>query len=590
MTMHDTAELDLAIPAARKAAGRRWAILGRVGSALRPVAVPLVLQSRRLVSAWNRLPAPLRLVLGFVPRRIAWLLGRRISLQNRVLATIGLVMTVIIVASAIVNLQTSRDERLATLQARGKQLVLMQAEAMSKPLWDINKSEIEGMLATLAQDQDFAHGVVIDADGQTVAERDKAGPGGRLKFGLPINYKDETHQENLGRLDLALSTSRLEAADRATLITTVGVALLLLVATMGTVLLAFRQISRPLDGITGAMRRLAGGDQEAAIPATQRQDVIGEMARALTVFRDNGLEHERLKAEQAELEAAARVERHHTLQRLADSFQASVMGVVERLGEAVEHLRGNAEGLTATAEETSLQSNTVAAASEEASVNVQTVASAAEELHVSIAEISRRMSEASAVANRAVAQAQATDATVRNLAGGAERIGAVVQLIRAIARQTNLLALNATIEAARAGAAGKGFAVVASEVKSLAVQTQQATGDIQAQIDAIRSETGQAVDAIREIVGTIGDISEITTAVAAAVEQQGAATQEIARNVQEAARGTNEVSVNIVGVTEAAGKTGMAAGELLGAAGDLAEQSDLLRGEVDRFTEVVRRS
>jgi len=587
MTMQDlsNAKLDLAVPSLRPTT-----ILGRIGRTLRPAAMPFVWLFRGLSFLWALLPAPLRLVLGFLPHRLAWLLRRRISLQNRVLGTIGLVMTVIIVAATIIDLQTSRDERLATLQARGKQLVLMQAEAMSKPLWDINKPEIEGMLATLAQDQDFAHGVVIDADGQTVAERDRAGPGGRLKFGLPINYKDETHQENLGRLDLTLSTGRLEAADQATLTSTIGVSLLLLVATMGAVLLAFRQISRPLDGITGAMRRLAGGDQEAAIPATQRHDVIGEMARALTVFRDNGIEHERLKAEQAEAEAAAQVERHRTLERLADSFQASVMGVVDRLGNAVQHLRSNAEGLTSTAEETSLQSSTVAAASEEASVNVQTVASAAEELHLSIAEISRQMNEASSVANRAVAQARATDATVRNLANGAEQIGMVVQLIRTIAHQTNLLALNATIEAARAGAAGKGFAVVASEVKSLAVQTQQATGDIQAQIDAIRSETGQAVDAIHEIVGTIGDISEITTAVAAAVEQQGAATQEIARNVQEAARGTNEVSVNIVGVTQAAGKTGLAAADLLNAAGELAEQSDLLRGEVDRFTEVVRRS
>ncbi|GGF13478.1 hypothetical protein GCM10011611_18970 [Aliidongia dinghuensis] len=570
------AELASALPKARRPL---FARLGR----------PAVLLFRPVLAGWRRLPAPVRAVLGFVPARLAWLAPWRLSLQNRVLATIGLVMTVIIIASAVVNMQTAQEERRATLEARGKQLVLMQAEAMSKPLWDINKPEIEGMLATLAQDPDFAHGVVIDADGQTVAERDKPGPGGRLKFGLPINYKDETHQENLGRLDLMLSTARLEAADEATLVDTIGVAVLLLVATMVAVFLAFRQISRPLNGITGAMRRLAGGDQDAAIPATQRRDVIGDMARALTVFRDNGLEHERLKAEQTEREAAAQLDRRQTLERLADAFQASVLGVVERLGEAVQALRINAQGLNATADETSAQSATVAAASEEASVNVQTVATAAEELHASIAEISRQMAEASAIAARAVAQAKATDAAMHGLADGAERIGAVVQLIRAIAHQTNLLALNATIEAARAGEAGKGFAVVASEVKSLAVQTQNATGDIQAQIDAIRGETGRAVDAIRDIVGTIGDISEITTVVAAAVEQQGAATQEIARNVQEAARGTNEVSVNIVGVTDAAGKTGAAAGTLLDAAGALAEQSQLLRGEVDRFTEVVRR-
>jgi len=221
---------------------------------------------------------------------------------------------------------------------------------------------------------------------------------------------------------------------------------------------------------------------------------------------------------------------------------------------------------------------------------VQTVAAATEELSSSVNEISRQVSESSRIANVAVDEANKTNITVAGLSDAAQKIGEVVGLINNIASQTNLLALNATIEAARAGEAGKGFAVVASEVKNLANQTAKATEDIQGQVGQMQSVTGTAVDAIKGITGTIQRMSEITTTIASAVEEQGAATREIARNVQQASTGTREVSSNIGGVTQAAGETGHMAGSVLGATKELSRQTDRLRQEVDAFVRRVRTS
>ena len=206
----------------------------------------------------------------------------------------------------------------------------------------------------------------------------------------------------------------------------------------------------------------------------------------------------------------------------------------------------------------------------------------------SISEISRQVSHASQIARQAVEDAQRTNGTVNTLADSAQKIGEVVQLIRDIASQTNLLALNATIEAARAGDVGKGFAVVASEVKSLATLTAKATEDIAAQIDSIQSVTGEAVTAIQGIGGTIGRIKEISTAIASAVAEQGAATQEVARNTQEAAKGTEQVSANIAGVNRAAEETGAVASQVLSSAEQLGRQSETLRTDVNRFLEKIR--
>jgi methyl-accepting chemotaxis protein len=275
------------------------------------------------------------------------------------------------------------------------------------------------------------------------------------------------------------------------------------------------------------------------------------------------------------------------LRKAADEFNTMVGGVVDTVGRAAGDLQGNAQSLSSAVEKSSRQATTVASAAEQASANVQTVASAAEELSHSISEIARQVAKSSQVAAAAVRQAGETSDTMRSLAEAADRIGEVVRLINDIASQTNLLALNATIEAARAGEAGKGFAVVASEVKSLANQTARATEDIKNQVTEIQTAAGRAVDAIGSIDTTIREIDEIGSAIAAAVEQQGAATGEIARNVQQAASGTAQVSANIAGVNDAVSETGRTAQTVLTGAADLTRQAEALRQHVGNFVRRV---
>ncbi len=272
------------------------------------------------------------------------------------------------------------------------------------------------------------------------------------------------------------------------------------------------------------------------------------------------------------------------------NFDSQMKFVLNTVGGSATNLQNAANALAANAEESTQQSTTVAAASEEASANVQAVASATEELTSSVREIGRQVTESARITGIAVEQASRSSATVQGLAETAQKIGAVVDLINNIAGQTTLLALNATIEAARAGEAGRGFAVVASEVKALAEQTAKATGEISQQILAIQTATRESVGSIQEIGATIASVNEIATAIAAAVEEQGMATAEIARNIQEAARGTQEVSSNISGVSQAASETGQTAGQLLSSANELTQQSEVLRTSVEGFFVEIRAS
>jgi len=376
-----------------------------------------------------------------------------------------------------------------------------------------------------------------------------------------------------------LATSSLLVAGIVTLLSVLGA------IAMGIWLI--RGVSLPVLRTAGVMRRMAEGDLAVNVEGKDRTDEIGQMARALEVFRANAEKARDLAAAQ-EAERLVKEQRTGRLADLVRGFEGRVGEMVNVLAAASTELEATARSMGSSAEHARAQANEVSGAASEASGGVQAVAAAAEELSSSIIEISRQVAQASGVASKAVETANATNATVQNLADGANRIGEVVSLISSIAGQTNLLALNATIEAARAGEAGKGFAVVASEVKSLAAETAKATDEIGQQVSQIQGATRGAVDAIGLILATVEEISQITVAIAGAVEEQSAATQEIARTVQQTAQATDAVGQNITAVSQAANDTGAAATQVLAAASELSGQSEQLTVEVATFTREVR--
>jgi methyl-accepting chemotaxis protein len=371
-------------------------------------------------------------------------------------------------------------------------------------------------------------------------------------------------------------------------IVTYTVAAIALVIGIASALLVIFRVTTPLQNMNAKMTIIANGKLDEQIDYTERNDEIGDMAKALQVFKDNGLRVRAMEAEQKEQEVRTATQRKADMMKLAGEFEAAVGEIVETVSSASTELEASASTLTATAERAQDLTTAVAAASEEASANVQSVASATEEMTSSVNEISRQVQESAGIANQAVEQARSTNARVGELAKAAARIGDVVELINTIAGQTNLLALNATIEAARAGDAGRGFAVVASEVKALAEQTAKATGEISQQISGIQTATQDSVSAIQEIGNTIGRMSEISSTIASAVEEQGAATQEISRNVQQAAQGTMAVSSNIADVQRGASETGAASSQVFTAARSLSQDSNRLKNEVSRFLSNVR--
>ena len=349
-----------------------------------------------------------------------------------------------------------------------------------------------------------------------------------------------------------------------------------------------RSIAGPLTSMNRAMGALAGGDLKVEIPGRGKTDEIGDMAKAIQVFKESMVETERLRDEQTALEERQVESRKADMRKLAGEFEQAVGEIVDTVSSASTELEASAGTLTTTAARARDLSTEVASASQEASANVQAVASATEELSSSVSEIARQVQESARIASEAVVQASRTNERVGELSKAAARIGDVVELISTIAGQTNLLALNATIEAARAGEAGRGFAVVASEVKALAEQTAKATGEIAQQVSSIQAATEESVGSIREISGTIERLSEISSTVAAAVEEQGAATQEISRNVQQAAQGTQRVSANIGDVQLGASETGSASSQVLSSARTLSTDSSRLKLEVNKFLNSVR--
>jgi len=355
-----------------------------------------------------------------------------------------------------------------------------------------------------------------------------------------------------------------------------------LAAAMALSVVIVRSITRGIAGAIQVMQRLAADDLAVEVTGQDRVDEVGDIAKAVAVFKTSALARKELEQQQ-EASQRRREARQKRLEELTSGFDQMVSSVLEAVSDAVHQLEATAKAMHATADQTNQQAVSVASASGEASSSVQTVAAAAEQLACSISEIARQVEQSSTVSLTASREAGQTNQTVQGLAETSARIGQVVDLINSIASQTNLLALNATIEAARAGEAGKGFAVVAGEVKNLAAQTARATEEITGQIGAVQSATSLAVSAIGGIVGRIEEINRISATIASAVEQQTAATAEIARNVQQVSDGTREVSSHIGSVTQAASDTGAAAGKVLTSAQTLSVQASQLKEVVGRF-------
>ena len=363
--------------------------------------------------------------------------------------------------------------------------------------------------------------------------------------------------------------------------------LLTIIIAIGAAVFLVRGVSAGIKSIVAPMQALGDGDLTAQVPHQGEKTEIGAMAEALQVFKQ-ALIAKKAADEAAARDADAKIERGRRVDNITRDFESLIGEIVATVSSASTQLEASAGTLTTTAERAQQLTTTVAAASEEASTNVRSVASATEEMASSINEIGRQVQDSARMAGEAVDQARKTNDRVSELSKAAARIGDVVELINTIAGQTNLLALNATIEAARAGEAGRGFAVVASEVKALAEQTAKATGEIGQQITGIQTATQDSVNAIKEIGGTIEKLCEISSTIASAVEEQGAATQEISRNVQQAAHGTQQVSANITDVQRGASETGSASSQVLAAAQSLSGDSNRLKLEVGKFLNSVR--
>jgi methyl-accepting chemotaxis protein len=339
-------------------------------------------------------------------------------------------------------------------------------------------------------------------------------------------------------------------------------------------------ITRPLQGLAGAMARLAKGDTTASIPGTRARDEIGNMARTVIVFRNTMLERERL-ADAQNATAKARELRNQTIAATIANFERSVDDVLGRVRGAAQRLESASSRLNASADDMSAEARAAESRVLEASGNVTTAAGSVEELAASIGDIASQAQQSTRVAERAVSESRRTSATMAELANAATRIGEVINLIQSIAGQTNLLALNATIEAARAGDAGRGFAVVASEVKSLAGQTARATEEIAGQIGAIQSAAADAAQAITQVNCIIEDMSAIAANVATTVEQQNSAVSIIAKGVSSASGAARNGA-------DAMSRVSSAATEARATASDVKSLADALSIEAEGLDLQVR--
>ncbi|WP_298253695.1 methyl-accepting chemotaxis protein [Bradyrhizobium sp.] len=441
---------------------------------------------------------------------------------------------------------------------------------------------------------DRAVGTHLAADhpGQAIIRRGETYKGPAMLFGS--RFYTAYHPvfnpagKVIGIIYVGIATAELDGMLRQAIVAmTIAAGVAAVLALLATLLLV-RRVTKPLNAVTDTLTALADGRTDVEVLHADRADEIGAIARTIDIFRTNRIERKQLEADRLNAEKAAAEQHKMELNQFVEAFRTKIGGIIEQVLNSSHRFEKDAQQLSVTARSTAEMSGQSAGASRQASEHVRSAATASDELSQSITEISRRVQDSNTVAADAVKQASATDQRMAELSAAGDRIGDVVKLITSIAEQTNLLALNATIEAARAGDAGRGFAVVAQEVKNLAGQTAKATDEISSHIVNMQRATGESVEAIKAIGQTIERISEITTSISAAVEEQGTATKNIAHGVQAAAGGTLEVAENVERVARNAGTNETTSVQMLQSAKALSDVSIHLRDAVEEFLDSVR--
>ncbi|WP_414474053.1 methyl-accepting chemotaxis protein [Microvirga sp. M2] len=533
------------------------------------------------------------------------------SLRSKIVVAIAVVLTTMLGLGVAGNAWRSSQRASADLSDKINTAMSSIEKASAHALLINSSTTLETLLSGLKSDPDFDLGFVT-ADGMEVriarddSKTNLSGKDLETLIGRPI--KDaftETERRTVVQPDalieisvlkmgsnpmgyLALRYSRERTLERvrfeALTDIAMGVAIIVIIASL-LALILFRLL-QPVRLLAQATSRLAAGDLTVAIPAGERRDEVGEMARAVQVFKDNLIERSALR-DASEQEKLAREERQRRIEDLIQSFHGSVRDVLTALDQNGNVMAETAEALSAIAAQTADRARTATAATGEASQNVQQVASASEELSASVEEINAQVHSARQVVMGVAQTGAGTNESVQVLAAKAQSIGEIVELIRDIASQTNLLALNATIEAARAGEAGRGFAVVASEVKSLAAQTASATERISAQIAEIQDATAQTVQSIGAIARQMDEVDRYTGGISSSIAQQSAAIQEIARSASVAASGSMSVSADMRSLNEGVAHTDAAASRVRGAAEAVVSRAGYLQNTVEQFLQKV---
>jgi methyl-accepting chemotaxis protein len=514
------------------------------------------------------------------------------SLQTRVTALVVAAVTVIVVGKSAFDLYSSATEREAAATYHLQMVTDMQAKALASPLWDYNVEQVTAILNGLAREKSFVHASVVGSNGKLVAENPSAqgtqpAEGNVWSLEAPSLHEEGSKRDTVGTLRVTYSRRALNEAWWHQVVLGVETTAAVSLITLTAVLLSLRLLMRPLGQLTAAMQRLATGDTSVTVTATERQDEIGAMARAVDVFKTNKINADHLEAEQAAARDA-RSRRQDSMERDTAEFGTSVSRVMTKLASASEEMRQAAAAMTEAAATVHHAATSTSDGAGKSAGDLASTATSVQDLTASFADIARQVATAAEVSRKAVQQAEANEVNIRGLADSTARIGDVVKLIDQIAAQTNLLALNATIEAARAGDAGKGFAVVASEVKVLASQTARATAEIASQIDSVRGVTEATVAAMREIGGMIGQMDEVASTIAASVERQSETTQAIAARVHAVSEATAQSARSMGEVVEVAGEAGLASRKVLDGAAGIGEEATLLRGEVERFLVIVK--